>query len=88
MENFTGIAAADELDALNTAGDFEPTTEVDTLLLDATMDAIIGARALLKRLERLEEHLRAGRDADAAEGLAIDVTLTAERLAAVTTWAV
>lgn len=86
--NFTGIAAADELDALNTAADFEPAVEVDTVLLDAAQDAIIGARALLKRLERLEEHLRNGGDTDTAQGLALDVTLTAERLAAVTTWAV
>jgi hypothetical protein len=86
--HFTGIAAADALDALNTADDFEPTIQVDTVLLDATTDAIIGARALLKRLERLEEHLRSGGDAATAEGLALDVTLTAERLAAVTTWAV
>lgn len=88
MLNTSGIAAADALDALNTKDDFEPSVEVDTVLLDATIDAARGARALLKRLERLEEHLRAGGDATEALGLALDVTLTAERLAAVTTWAV
>lgn len=88
MLNTSGIAAADALDALNTRDDFEPSVEVDTVLLDATIDAARGARALLKRLEWLEEHLRAGGDATEALGLALDVTLTAERLAAVTTWAV
>jgi hypothetical protein len=82
-----GIAAADALDALLSKDDFEPAVEVDTAALDAALDALRGAQVLVARLDRLRAHLAAGGDAATAEGLAIDVRLTIERLDAVTAWA-
>lgn len=80
---YNGIAAADDLDALLTAGDFEPTVDVDTAALDAALDALRGTKALAKRLEALVAHLSAGGDADTATGLTIDVQTIAGRLASV-----
>jgi hypothetical protein len=82
--NDTGMAAADELDALNTKDDFEPTVEVDIDMLEATIEALDTARELVARLEALKKHLDAAGAADQAEGLAVEVALTVETLAAQT----
>jgi hypothetical protein len=83
---YSGIAAADALDALNSRDDFEPSVDVDTDALDTTIDAIRGAQVLLARLEKLRSHLAAGGDAATAESLAVDVRLTVERLDAITAY--
>jgi uncharacterized Ntn-hydrolase superfamily protein len=80
----SGLAAADALDELLSKDDFEPEVEVDTVALDATLDAITGAKHLLVRLERLARHLAAAGDPATAEGLAVEVRLTIERLDAIT----
>lgn len=81
--NYSGIAAADELDALNSRDDFEPSVEVDTAALDATIEALRGAKALVRTLEALRANLAAAGDADEATGLAIDVQTIAARLGGV-----
>lgn len=78
--SYTGIAAADALDALLTKDDFEPAVDVDTAALDATIDALDAARALVAELERLHAHLAAGGDATTTVGLTIDIHAHSERL--------
>lgn len=85
---FSGIAAADELDALLSAEDFEPATDVDTAVLDATIEALDAAREVVARLEALHLHLAAAKSADVAEGLAVDVALAVETLAALTAFGI
>lgn len=78
---FSGIAAADDLDVLLTGDDFEPTVDVDTVALDATLEALTVAAVLTDRLEKLRVNLTAAGSAGEAEGLKIQVALTIEKLA-------
>jgi hypothetical protein len=78
--NYSGIAAVDELDALNSKDDFEPAVDIDTAALDATIDAITAARTLLASLEALHGHLTGGGDTDTTVGLTIEVHTGAEHL--------
>lgn len=81
--NTTGIAAADELDALLTRDDFEGDVDVD--LLDATIEALLQARAAVASLEALRQHLAAGStDARMTTGLAVDARIAVELLDAAT----
>lgn len=85
--SFTGIAAADALDALNSRDDFEPTHDIDTVALDTALDARTGARALGKRIDALVAHLSAGGDTATAEGLKVEIRMIVEKLDAITAWA-
>jgi hypothetical protein len=77
----SGIAAADELDALLTREDFEPAVEVDTVLLDATLEALLRARAAVASLEALRVHLEAGSDDEVVTvGLSVDARVAVELL--------
>lgn len=78
---FSGIAAADDLDVLLTGDDFEPTVDVDTVALDATLEALTVAAVLTDRLEKLRVNLTAAGSAGEAGGLKIQVALTIEKLA-------
>lgn len=83
----TGIAAVDELDALLTRDDFEG--DVDTALLDATLDALLRARAAVAALATLRDHLAAGSTDEAmTTGLAVDARIAVELLDAFTAGAI
>lgn len=82
--NFSGIAAADALDALNSAGDFEPAVDVDTVALDSATDALVGARLLVRKLEALIANLQTAGDPARADSLKVETALIVERLAAIT----
>jgi hypothetical protein len=81
MTNFSGIAAADELDALLTRDDFEPAVQVDTVLLDDTLEALLRARAAVAALQALAGHLQAGSDDELTTvGLSVDARVAVEQL--------
>jgi len=82
--NFSGIAAADELDFLLSHDDFEPAVEVDTIALDATIDAIDEAARLVEALAALRAGLEQGVDATTAAGLSLDVHLAMDALGSMT----
>jgi hypothetical protein len=78
--NYTGLAAAEALDALLTRDDFEPEQDVDTVALDATIEALAAADAVIAALTELRKHLADGGDADTARGLSVDARLAVETL--------
>jgi hypothetical protein len=81
----SGLAAADALDELLSKDDFEPTVEVDTAALDATLEALTEARELVRRLTALKTLLAAGSTDDEARiGLGVDVRVSIETLDAIT----
>lgn len=81
MTNFTGIAAADELDELLTRDDFEPAVQVDTVLLDDTLEALLRARAAVAALRALAAHLEGGSDDELLTvGLSVDARVAVEGL--------
>lgn len=79
MPDTAGIAAVDELDALLTAEDFEPTADVDTIALDATLAALDATDVLVARLIALRDRLADG-DAECTL-LAIQVANAVESVA-------
>lgn len=82
--NYSGIAAADELDRLNSADDFEPSHDIDTIALDAIPEALAEAARLVEALLALQANLVAGGDAGTAAGLKLDVRLATGALGALT----
>jgi hypothetical protein len=82
--NFSGLAAAHELDVLLSHDDFEPEHEVDTIALDATIDALAEAARLVEALAALRAALAAGGDAEAIRGLSLDVHLSHDALGMIT----
>jgi hypothetical protein len=82
--NYSGIAAADDLDRLNSADDFEPATDIDTVALDATLDAITEADRLVAALAAVRDALASGADATTVAGLSLDVHLAMDALGMLT----
>jgi hypothetical protein len=81
---YNGIAAADELDELLTAPDFEPAVDVDTEALDVALDAQVGVHVLDRKLAALVAALSAGQTGEAVEGLRVEVRMIVEKLDAIT----
>jgi len=82
--NFSGIAAAHELDVLLSHDDFEPAVEVDTVALDSAIEAVDEAARLLEALISVRDALKEGKDARTVAGFSLDVHLLMDSLGGLT----
>jgi hypothetical protein len=82
--NYSGLAAAHELDVLLSHDDFEPAVEVDTVALDSAIDAVDEAARLLEALISVRDALKQGKDARTVAGFSLDVHLLMDSLGGLT----